>query len=73
MIPCMDNLLQITSKLPSNPLTEMLRDFRRYRPTNHKEFLDFVQRRAEEVNVRGFAVQVYTVIGCICAYLCNLK
>ena len=58
MIPCMDNLLQITSKLPSNPLTEVLKDFRRYRPTNHKEFLDFVQRRAEEVNVRGFAVQV---------------
>ncbi|RIA99385.1 hypothetical protein C1645_798187 [Glomus cerebriforme] len=57
MIPCMDNLLQITSKLPSNPLTEVLKDFRRYRPTNHKEFLDFVQIRAEEVNVRGFAVQ----------------
>ncbi|CAB4416732.1 unnamed protein product [Rhizophagus irregularis] len=57
MIPCMDNLLQITSKLPNNPLTEVLKDFRKYRPANHKEFLDFVQRRAEEVNVRGFAIQ----------------
>ncbi|CAI2176335.1 15004_t:CDS:10 [Funneliformis geosporum] len=56
MIPCMDNLLQITSKLPNNPLTEVLKDFRKYRPTNHKEFLDFVQRKAEEVNVRGFAI-----------------
>ena len=58
MIPCMDNLLQVTSELPNNPLTEVLKDFRRYRPTNHKEFLDFVQRRAEEINVRGFAVHV---------------
>ncbi|GBC30035.2 uncharacterized protein OCT59_010427 [Rhizophagus irregularis] len=57
MIPCMDNLLQITSKLPKNPLTEVLKDFRKYRPTNHKEFLDFVQRSAEEVNVRGYAIQ----------------
>ncbi|CAG8481691.1 11322_t:CDS:10 [Funneliformis caledonium] len=56
MIPCMDNLLQITSKLPNNPLTEMLKDFRRYRPTNHKEFLEFVQKKAEELNVRGFAI-----------------
>jgi indoleamine 2,3-dioxygenase len=61
MIPCMDNLLQITSKLPNNPLTEVLKDFRKYRPANHKEFLDFVQRRAEEVNVRGFAIQVCNV------------
>ncbi|RHZ86954.1 hypothetical protein Glove_42g37 [Diversispora epigaea] len=57
MIPCMDNLLQITSKLPKNPLTEVLKDFRRYRPINHKEFLDFVQRHAEKVDVRGFATQ----------------
>ncbi|CAG8621502.1 15052_t:CDS:2, partial [Acaulospora colombiana] len=28
-----------------------------YRPENHKEFLNFVQQRAEEVNVREFAVQ----------------
>ncbi|GBB92079.1 hypothetical protein RclHR1_01960029 [Rhizophagus clarus] len=69
MIPCMDNLLQITSKLPNNPLTEVLKDFRRYRPTNHKEFLDFVQRKAEEVNVRGFAIQVCKVNS---LYLANM-
>ncbi|RIB21600.1 hypothetical protein C2G38_2014733 [Gigaspora rosea] len=57
MIPCMDNLLQLTAKMPNNPLTEVLKDFRKYRPTNHKEFLDYVQRRADKVNVRGYAIQ----------------
>ncbi|CAG8438240.1 3341_t:CDS:10 [Ambispora gerdemannii] len=57
MIPCMDNLLQITAQMPNNPLTEVLKDFRNYRPTNHKQFLEYVQKRAEDVNVRGFAVQ----------------
>ncbi|CAG8623988.1 19643_t:CDS:10, partial [Cetraspora pellucida] len=57
MIPCMDNLLQLTAKMPNNPLTEVLKDFRKYRPTNHKEFLNYVQHRAEEVNVREYAIQ----------------
>ncbi|CAJ0644163.1 5623_t:CDS:2 [Entrophospora sp. SA101] len=56
MIPCMDNLLQLTSKMPDNPLTSVLKDFRKYRPTNHKEFLDYVHLKAEQVDVRGFAV-----------------
>ncbi|CAG8496327.1 6833_t:CDS:10, partial [Scutellospora calospora] len=50
MIPCMDNLLQLTEKMPDNPLTEVLKDFRKYRPTNHKKFLNYVQNRANEVN-----------------------
>ena len=58
MIPCMDNLLQVTSKLPSNPLTEVLKDFRRYRPINHKEFLDYVYNKANQIDVRGFALMV---------------
>lgn len=55
MVPMGDNLLQITESMPQNPLTETLRDFRSYRPTNHKEFLEFVENRAREVDVRQFA------------------
>lgn len=55
MVPMGDNLLQITESMPQNPLTETLRDFRSYRPTNHKEFLEFVENRAREVGVRQFA------------------
>jgi len=36
IIPTMDNLLELTKNMPNNPLTEVLRDFRRYRPLNHK-------------------------------------
>ncbi|RUS20334.1 hypothetical protein BC937DRAFT_95472 [Endogone sp. FLAS-F59071] len=57
MIPLGDNLLQLTSSMPNNPLTEVLRDFRSYRPTNHKEFLEYVQRRADEVELKQFALQ----------------
>lgn len=32
IIPTLDNLLQVTENLPQNPLTEVLRDFRTYRP-----------------------------------------
>lgn len=57
MIPTMDNLLQVTEQLPNNPLTEVLRDFRTYRPPNHNEWLNFVEETARKVNVRGFALQ----------------
>ncbi|RUP42750.1 hypothetical protein BC936DRAFT_138138 [Jimgerdemannia flammicorona] len=57
MIPLGDNLLQLTGTMPNNPLTEVLRDFRSYRPTNHKEFLEYVQRRADEVGLKEFALQ----------------
>jgi indoleamine 2,3-dioxygenase len=57
MIPLGDNLLQLTSHMPKNPLTEALRDFRTYRPTNHKDFLEYVQQRADEVGVRQYALK----------------
>ncbi|CAO3686796.1 unnamed protein product [Umbelopsis ramanniana] len=57
MVPLGDNLLQLTSHMPKNPLTEVLRDFRSYRPTNHKEFLEYVQERAEQVGVRDYALK----------------
>ena len=35
IIPTIDNLLEVTKLLPQNPLTDILKDFRRYRPPNH--------------------------------------
>ena len=35
IIPTVDNLLEIYDQLPNNPLTEILTDFRTYRPLNH--------------------------------------
>ncbi|CEG77878.1 hypothetical protein RMATCC62417_12559 [Rhizopus microsporus] len=57
MVPLGDNLLQITERLPENPLTHVLRDFRKYRPTNHREFLEYVQDRAKQVGLKEFALQ----------------
>ncbi|KAI8093285.1 uncharacterized protein BX664DRAFT_329380 [Halteromyces radiatus] len=57
MVPLGDNLLQITELMPENPLTTVLRDFRSYRPTNHREFLEHVQDRAKKVNLKEFALQ----------------
>ncbi|KAK9761645.1 hypothetical protein K7432_013307 [Basidiobolus ranarum] len=55
MIPLADNLLELTSNMPTNPLTEVLRDFRSYRPVNHNRFLSFVDGKAREVGLRKFA------------------
>eukprot|EP01033_Poteriospumella_lacustris_P001454 gene1454-1056_t len=57
IIPTCDNLLQLTEKMPKNPLTEILMDFRQYRPVRHNEWLTFVHNRAGSVGVRGFALQ----------------
>ena len=53
-IPLCDNLLEI--KMPDTPLTEILGDFRSYRPGNHREFLEWVRDRARDVGVRGYAM-----------------
>lgn len=57
MIPTLDNLLQVTENLPVNPLTDVLRDFRTYRPPHHNEWLNYVEDNAKKANVRGFALQ----------------
>ena len=51
----MDNLLAIP--MPSTPLTDILTDFRSYRPGNHREFLEWVQARSTAVDLRGYATQ----------------
>eukprot|EP01006_Ploeotia_vitrea_P025865 TRINITY_DN58803_c0_g1_i1.p1 TRINITY_DN58803_c0_g1~~TRINITY_DN58803_c0_g1_i1.p1 ORF type:complete len:474 (-),score=-1.82 TRINITY_DN58803_c0_g1_i1:10-1431(-) len=55
MIPTLDNLLQVTSNLPENPLTEILKDFRSYRPGNHNDWLNEVRERADSLGVLDFA------------------
>ncbi|KAJ3195818.1 hypothetical protein HK101_010990 [Irineochytrium annulatum] len=55
IIPTCDNLLQLTDRMPINPLTDILRDFRSYRPANHNQWLAYLERRAAELNVRQFA------------------
>ncbi|KAK3677531.1 hypothetical protein LTR78_002381 [Recurvomyces mirabilis] len=52
IIPLLDSLLQIP--MPSNPLTEILKDFRSYRPKPHREFLAAVRQEAEDVGVRSY-------------------
>jgi indoleamine 2,3-dioxygenase len=55
IIPTCDNLLQLTGNMPDNPLTEILMDFRKYRPIGHNEWLKFVDSQARALNVAGFA------------------
>ncbi|KAJ2901245.1 indoleamine 2,3-dioxygenase family protein [Zalerion maritima] len=54
IVPLCDNLLQIS--MPSTPLTEILRDFRSYRPSNHRQFLEWVKDFAGEARIRDKAV-----------------
>ncbi|KAJ6264356.1 hypothetical protein Dda_0501 [Drechslerella dactyloides] len=41
MVPLVDNFLCVD--MPENPLTNILKDFRNYRPGNHKQFLTWVE------------------------------
>ncbi|KAF3901711.1 hypothetical protein ABW20_dc0108658 [Dactylellina cionopaga] len=58
MIPLVDNFMCID--MPDNPLTHILKDFRQYRPGNHKAFLTWVEtiaRGGEHYpNVKEFAL-----------------
>ncbi|KAK1831617.1 indoleamine 2,3-dioxygenase gamma type [Podospora conica] len=54
IIPLLDNLVALP--LPETPLTEILRDFRSYRPENHREFLRWVGERSREVGLRGWVL-----------------
>lgn len=43
--------------MPDTPLTEILRDFRSYRPGNHREFLEWVHDAANASGVKEFALK----------------
>lgn len=55
MIPLLDGLLQIP--MPQNPLTDILKAFRSYRPLPHRQFLAHVRERAEEIGVRDYCCE----------------
>ena len=55
IIPTCDNLLQLTGMMPTNPLTEILMDFRKYRPIAHNEWLNFVDSQSRGLKVADFA------------------
>lgn len=55
IIPSADNFLQLA--IPSNPLTEILRDFRTYRPSNHNQWLEWLEKEATMLNVRNYALK----------------
>ncbi|KAK3945870.1 hypothetical protein QBC46DRAFT_62019 [Diplogelasinospora grovesii] len=52
MIPLMDNFLEIP--MPNTPLTEILKDFRQYRPSNHRGFLEWVKTRSGTLGLRSW-------------------
>ncbi|KAM0809030.1 putative Indoleamine 2,3-dioxygenase-like protein [Seiridium cardinale] len=54
MIPLMDNFCQIS--MPNTPLTEILKDFRSYRPGDHRHFLEWVGEESIDRGVREFAL-----------------
>lgn len=56
MIPLMDNFLQIP--MPETPLTEILNDFRQYRPSNHRQFLMFVRDKSLQVGLKDAALSL---------------
>lgn len=47
IIPTLDNLFELTDRMPNNPLTEILKEFRTYRPVNHTEWLNYVYVEAK--------------------------
>ncbi|KAG9243719.1 indoleamine 2,3-dioxygenase gamma type [Calycina marina] len=55
MIPLCDNFLQIS--MPDTPLTTILKEFRSYRPGNHREFLAYVAARADRLSLKSYALQ----------------
>lgn len=52
IIPLLDHILEIP--MPNNPLTEILRDFRSYRPKPHRDFLAWIMSKSAELGVRKY-------------------
>ncbi|KAH6845039.1 hypothetical protein B0I37DRAFT_416603 [Chaetomium sp. MPI-CAGE-AT-0009] len=56
MVPLVDNLLAVP--MPQTPLTEILKDFRSYRPGDHRGFLEWVKAAGEEAGLKGWLLDV---------------
>ncbi|KAK4121091.1 hypothetical protein N657DRAFT_135863 [Parathielavia appendiculata] len=54
MIPLVDNLLSIP--MPTTPLTEILQDFRSYRPGEHRRFLEWVKSAGVSAGLKDWAL-----------------
>jgi indoleamine 2,3-dioxygenase len=54
IVPLVDNLCQIP--MPRTPLTDILADFRSYRPSNHRAFLEHVRDRSLAAGVKDYAL-----------------
>jgi indoleamine 2,3-dioxygenase len=52
IIPLLDHICEVP--MPKNPLTDILVEFREYRPKPHRAFLKYVRETAVEVGVRDF-------------------
>jgi indoleamine 2,3-dioxygenase len=57
IVPSADNFLQLTGVMPENSLTEILRDFRTYRPSNHNEWLEWLEKEANNLKVRDYCLK----------------
>jgi indoleamine 2,3-dioxygenase len=43
--------------MPDTPLTEILKDFRAYRPGNHRDFLEWVHVTSQAVGLKEYAME----------------
>lgn len=43
--------------MPDNQMTDILKDFRSYRPANHNEWLKWVEKSSFQVNFAEYAEQ----------------
>jgi indoleamine 2,3-dioxygenase len=43
--------------MPNNPMTDILREFRSYRPENHNSWLTWVDKSAQQVHLADYAEQ----------------
>lgn len=55
IIPLLDHILEVP--MPKNPLTDILIDFRNYRPQPHRQFLAYMMSKAAELGVREYCTQ----------------
>ena len=55
IIPLLDHICEIP--MPKNPLTDILIDFRNYRPKPHRMFLAYIMSKAAELGVREFCTK----------------
>lgn len=62
--------------MPDTPLTGILEDFRKYRPGNHREFLQWVRSAAVQFGIKNLALEESESAGnpplnASCEYLAN--